>query len=60
MFTFVLLIKLKVEEPKIVFDPAFKEIRDIILRCFSEIVASGDGLTRVRILDIEIMEKGDN
>jgi hypothetical protein len=26
----------------------------------SEIVASGDGLTRVRILDIEIMEKGDN
>jgi dynein heavy chain len=33
-----MIIKLKVEEPKIVFDPAFKEIRDIILRCFSEIV----------------------
>ncbi|XP_063446016.1 dynein axonemal heavy chain 3-like isoform X5 [Mytilus trossulus] len=45
--TSMMIIKLKIEEPKIVFDPAFKEIRDIILRCFSEIVASGDGLTRV-------------
>ncbi|KAL8573170.1 Dynein heavy chain 3, axonemal [Nucella lapillus] len=43
----VMIIKLKVEEPKIIFDPLFKEIRDIILRCFSEIIASGDGLTRV-------------
>jgi hypothetical protein len=38
-----MIIKLKVEEPKIVFDPAFKEIRDIILRCFSE--------KKTRILD---------
>nr|KAG5713480.1 hypothetical protein BaRGS_025028 [Batillaria attramentaria] len=43
----VMIIKLRVEEPKIIFDPLFKEIRDIILRCFSEIIASGDGLTRV-------------
>ena len=43
----VMIIKLKVEDPKIIFDPPFREIRDIILRCFSEIIASGDGLTRV-------------
>ena len=43
----VMLVKLKVEEPQIVFDPAFRECRDIILRCFSEICASGEGLPRV-------------
>ncbi|XP_041362756.1 dynein heavy chain 3, axonemal-like isoform X2 [Gigantopelta aegis] len=43
----VMIIKLKVEDPKIVFEPPFREIRDIILRCFSEIIASGDGLMRV-------------
>ncbi|XP_061175178.1 dynein axonemal heavy chain 3-like [Saccostrea echinata] len=45
--TQIMIIKLRVEEPKIVFDPPFREIRDIILRCFSEIIASGEGLTRV-------------
>lgn len=45
--TQIMIIKLKVEEPKIVFEPPFREIRDIILRCFSEIIASGEGLTRV-------------
>ena len=48
----VMIIKLKVEEPKIIFDPLFKEIRDIILRCFSEIIASGDGLTRVSFFSL--------
>lgn len=43
----IMIIKLRVEEPKIVFDPPFREIRDIILRCFSEIIASGEGLMRV-------------
>ncbi|WAQ96862.1 DYH3-like protein [Mya arenaria] len=43
----IMIIKLRVEEPKIVFDPPFKEIRDIILRCFSEIIASAEGLMRV-------------
>ena len=43
----VMIVKLKAEEPKIVFDPQFKECRDIILRCFSEIIASGEGLPRV-------------
>ncbi|XP_077979573.1 dynein axonemal heavy chain 3-like isoform X2 [Glandiceps talaboti] len=43
----VMIIKLKVEEPKIVFDPPFRECRDIILRCFSEIIASAEGLPRV-------------
>ena len=43
----VMIIKLKVEDPKILFDPSFRDCRDIILRCFSEIIASGEGLSRV-------------
>lgn len=43
----VMLIKLKIEDPKILFEPTFRECRDIILRCFSEIIASGEGLSRV-------------
>ncbi|XP_046326217.1 dynein axonemal heavy chain 3-like [Haliotis rufescens] len=43
----IMIIKLRVEDPKIVFDPPFREIRDIILKCFSEIIASGEGLSRV-------------
>ncbi|KAH3867062.1 hypothetical protein DPMN_030187 [Dreissena polymorpha] len=46
----IMIIKLRVEEPKIVFDPPFKEIRDIILRCFSEIIASAEGLMRVSVI----------
>lgn len=48
----VMILKLRVEDPKIIFDPTFRECRDIILRCFSEIIASGEGLQRVSsILD---------
>lgn len=43
----VMIIKLKIEDPKILFEPTFRECRDIILRCFSEIIASGEGLYRV-------------
>ena len=43
----VMIIKLQVSEPKIVFDPPFRDCRDIILKCFSEIIASGDSLPRV-------------
>ena len=43
----VMIIKLKIEDPKILFEPTFRECRDIILRCFSEIIASGEGLSRV-------------
>ncbi len=43
----VMVVKLKVEEPSITFDPPFEECRDILLRCFSEIIASGEGLPRV-------------
>ena len=43
----VIVIKLRVEEPKPTFDPPFRECRDIILRCFSEIIESGGGLPRV-------------
>ena len=43
----VMVIKLRVEEPKPTFDPAFRDCRDIILRCFSEIIESAGGLPRV-------------
>ncbi|XP_064624417.1 dynein axonemal heavy chain 3-like [Lineus longissimus] len=43
----VMIIKLRVEEPKILFDPPFREVKDIILRCFQEIIASAEGLPRV-------------
>ncbi|KAK0049220.1 dynein heavy chain 3 axonemal-like isoform X1 [Biomphalaria pfeifferi] len=43
----IMIVRLKIEEPKIIFEPTFRELRDIILRCFSEIIASGEGLNRV-------------
>ena len=43
----VMIIKLYVEDPKLLFDPSFRECRDIVLRCFSEVIASGEGLQRV-------------
>lgn len=45
-----MIVRLKIEEPKIIFEPTFRELRDIILRCFSEIIASGEGISRVRKL----------
>ena len=47
----VMVIKLHVEEPKPTFDPPFRECRDIILRCFSEIIESAAGLPRVSIVN---------
>lgn len=44
-----MIIKLRVEEFKIVFDFLFREIRDIIFRCFFEIIVSGEGFIRVGI-----------
>ncbi|ESO89088.1 hypothetical protein LOTGIDRAFT_210054 [Lottia gigantea] len=46
----VMIIKLRVQDPKILFDPLFRDIRDIILRCFTEIIASAEGLSRVSLL----------
>lgn len=43
----IMVIKLKVEEPKIVFEPPFREIVNLLIKCFSEIIASGTGLPRV-------------
>ncbi|XP_059139620.1 dynein axonemal heavy chain 3-like isoform X2 [Physella acuta] len=43
----IMIVRLKIEEPKIIFEPTFRELRDIILRCFSEIIASGEGISRV-------------
>ena len=46
----VLLVKLKVTDPKIIFDPTFHECRDTIIRCFQEIIIGGEGLPRVSAL----------
>ena len=43
----IMVIMLKVEEPKIVFHPPFRDILNMIIKCFSEIIASGTGLPRV-------------
>ncbi|CAH1793734.1 unnamed protein product, partial [Owenia fusiformis] len=43
----VMIVKLRVEEPKIIFEPPFRECRDIILRCFSVIIQCGEGIPRV-------------
>ena len=45
----VILVKLKVTDPKIIFDPSFHECRDTIIRCFQEIIAGGEGLPRVSV-----------
>ena len=52
----VMIIKVYAEDPKLMFDPSFRECRDIILRCFSEIIASGEGLQRVSRADRQVTE----
>uniref|UniRef100_A0A8C5QWI6 Dynein axonemal heavy chain 3 n=3 Tax=Leptobrachium TaxID=161697 RepID=A0A8C5QWI6_9ANUR len=43
----VLIIKLKVEEPKIVFDPVLVECWNLIKRCFYKIIQSAEGIPKV-------------
>ncbi|KAL8585021.1 Dynein heavy chain 3, axonemal [Nucella lapillus] len=42
-----MVLELKVEEPKIGFDPTFSEVKDVIINCFTHLITGGDGLTRV-------------
>ena len=42
-----LVLKVKVDDGKIVFSPPFAEVRDMVLAAFREIVISADGLPRV-------------
>lgn len=43
----VMVVSLKVEEPKIIFSPPLQDCCDIIQSCFLEIIESGKGLPRV-------------
>uniref|UniRef100_S4R6H6 Uncharacterized protein n=1 Tax=Petromyzon marinus TaxID=7757 RepID=S4R6H6_PETMA len=43
----VLTLQLKVEEPKISFDPDFNECWQLLLRCFHVIISSSEGISRV-------------
>ncbi|XP_072275027.1 dynein axonemal heavy chain 3 [Pyxicephalus adspersus] len=45
----ILIIKLKVEEPKIVFDPVLEECWNLIKRCFLEVIKSSEGLPKVEV-----------
>ncbi|CAD5122382.1 DgyrCDS10813 [Dimorphilus gyrociliatus] len=45
----IMLIKLQVEEPKIIFDPPFSECKEIIIRCFKEIINCNDNIPRVEM-----------
>ena len=42
-----MLVAVRVEEPKIVFDPALNDCRDIIHSCFIDIIDSTKNLPRV-------------
>ncbi|XP_078413797.1 dynein axonemal heavy chain 3 [Cetorhinus maximus] len=43
----IMILKLKVEEPKITFEPSLDECWDLINRCFKEILKSADGILKV-------------
>ncbi|XP_041084991.1 dynein heavy chain 3, axonemal-like [Polyodon spathula] len=43
----IMIVKLKVKEPAIVFEPSMRECWGLINRCFVEIVNSTEGLSRV-------------
>ncbi|XP_048465622.1 dynein axonemal heavy chain 3 [Rhincodon typus] len=43
----VMILKLKIEEPKIIFDPTLDECWDLINRCFLEILKSAHGILKV-------------
>ncbi|KAM4697749.1 dynein axonemal heavy chain 3 [Rhinophrynus dorsalis] len=45
----ILIIKLKIEEPKIVFEPGLEECWNLIKRCFHEILMSAEELPRVEV-----------
>ncbi|KAF5404423.1 hypothetical protein PHET_02178 [Paragonimus heterotremus] len=45
----LLLIRLRVADPKIVFSPTFRETRDCLLRCFQAITDAAEGLPRVEV-----------
>ncbi|XP_030068202.1 dynein axonemal heavy chain 3 [Microcaecilia unicolor] len=55
----MIIVKLKVEDPKIIFEPCFEECWDLVYSCFNEIVNSAEGIPKV---ETEIFPdiKGEN
>ncbi|XP_068100920.1 dynein axonemal heavy chain 3 [Hyperolius riggenbachi] len=45
----ILIIKLRVEEPKIAFDPVLEECWNLVKYCFQEIIKSAEGLPKVEV-----------
>ncbi|XP_053327633.1 dynein axonemal heavy chain 3 [Spea bombifrons] len=45
----VLIIKLKIEEPKIVFDPVLEECWNLIKQCFYKVIQSAEGIPKVEV-----------
>ncbi|XP_032896217.1 dynein heavy chain 3, axonemal isoform X1 [Amblyraja radiata] len=43
----IMILKLKVEEPKIIFEPSLDECWDLIHRCYVEILNSANGILKV-------------
>jgi len=42
-----MVIQLRIDGAKLIFDPPFREVRDVILRLLTEIVKSAEDLPRV-------------
>ena len=51
-----MLVSVRVEEPKIVFDPVLNDSREIIHSCFNEVIDSAKDLPRVSVLHFYLKE----
>ncbi|XP_025062794.1 dynein heavy chain 3, axonemal [Alligator sinensis] len=56
----ILIIKLNVEEPKIVFEPPMKKCWDLIYRCFMEILRSSEELPKVEVQIFPELKRDDH
>lgn len=45
----VIMLKVIIHDQKILFEPSFKECRDIVLDCFSHLIVAAEGIKRVSI-----------
>uniref|UniRef100_A0A8C0FZW3 Uncharacterized protein n=1 Tax=Chelonoidis abingdonii TaxID=106734 RepID=A0A8C0FZW3_CHEAB len=55
----ILIIKLNVEEPKIVFQPLWEDCWNLIYHCFMEILRSSEGLPKVEMQLFPELKKDD-
>ncbi|CAM4521786.1 dynein axonemal heavy chain 3 [Lepidochelys kempii] len=55
----ILIMKLNVEEPKIVFQPLWKDCWNLIYYCFMEILRSSEGLLKVEMQLFPELKKDD-